>query len=122
MKPMNNLDKAKFGQREFNMKHMFILQPFFALFSLPLPSQFCACDAEANLAELVGHDAQQKMENNKTCSKLNSLHLFLFKRRWTDLFFVCVEDLKKILDDAVYSQQKMHTKGDFNQHQIFKER
>ena len=35
MKPMNNLDKAKFGQREFNMKHMFILQPAFALFSLP---------------------------------------------------------------------------------------
>ena len=23
---MNNLDKAKFGQREFNMKHMLILQ------------------------------------------------------------------------------------------------
>ena len=26
MKPMNNLDKAKFGEREFNMKHMLILQ------------------------------------------------------------------------------------------------
>ena len=26
MKPMNNLDKAKFGELEFNMKHMLILQ------------------------------------------------------------------------------------------------
>ena len=81
MKPIKNLDKAKFGQREFNMKHMFILQPAFALFSLPLPSHFCAGHAEANLAEFDGHDAQRKMENNKTCSKLNSLYLLLFKGR-----------------------------------------
>ena len=31
-----------------------------------------------------------------------------------------VEDLEKILNDAVYSKQKMHTKSDFNQQQIFK--
>ena len=97
MKQINNLDKAKFGQREFNMKHMFILHPAFALFSLPLPSHFCACNAEANLAELVGHDAQQKMENKKTCSKLNSLYLLLFERRWTDLFLSVLRALKRFL-------------------------
>ena len=31
-----------------------------------------------------------------------------------------VEDLEKILNDAVYSKQKMHSKSDFNQQQIFK--
>ena len=30
-------------------------------------------------------------------------------------FFVYVEDLQKILNDAVYSKQKMHTKRYFNQ-------
>ena len=86
MKPMNNLNKAKRIQQE--------VQAYSLTFSIN--DLGVACDVAGVAANLIPYTSN--------CSKAGELNIFVY-----------VEDLQKILNDAVYSKQKMHTKCYFNQ-------